>query len=184
MRSVQYYFSEAILDGGLEGEVAVELSGSVQPQRLMLVGYMAEIRGHFKIKRSRLPLLDREDVIAYSTVARRRAKRRTTVEYRGISGKHFVRAYLPESVVYIPLDPLSYVTLDRVLLDESPAMPPLAVGAPATIFGPTIVGMGVTWSSCSRIIKRALRNHGDVRVRVFACIFGVSLAEPAATCRD
>ncbi len=165
-----------------------------RPSKLIISATMNEIRGRFKLKRSRLPLLDRDNIInAYTRVYRcRRGKKvwfrrgRTTVEYGGgwVAGdrwgdqrerriKPFVRTYLPSSVVYIPTDAAEYIVLQQLSCDDGQQMP--GNGVSAAFFGPDVLGNGISLPTTTRHISMHLKNIGDVVVRVQATLFGYTL---------
>jgi hypothetical protein len=134
---------------------------------------MDEVRGHFKIKRSRLPLLSREYVIAYSSLSRIPSRRRTTIEYRENPTGNFVRSYLPSSVEYLHVDPLCYVTLLNIFCGEEGQLPSTS-GCFALFFGVGVSGNGLPLSTAEKSISLSFRNGGDVQVRVFATMFGLA----------
>ena len=175
MRSMQYGFTPTAIEPGDECKLKVDLRGWFRPSKLMMYGAMKEIRGHYKVKRSRLPLLNRDDVVAYSRVYRcRRGKKvwfrkgRTTVEYRG-ADRSFVRTYLPSSVVYEDTDPLSYIHLLDLICGSSPQM--AGAGVAAEWFGAgnqrsPRYGNGLSLPSTNASVTLLLKNVGDVQVRV------------------
>ncbi len=171
MRAYNYGFPVATLEPGETKPVEVKLDGPFRPNRLIMVGQMDEVRGHFKIKHSRLPLLDRENVIAYSNVTCYVKKRRTTVEYREGATGNFVRSYLPESVVYVHTDPLSYITLTQIYCDNERAMP-AASGASALFFRPEMFGVGPPLPTSEKRCTLVFENQGDIQVRVYASVMG------------
>jgi len=181
MRSYSYGFPEAVLDAEEERVVKVDLQGVFRPQKLMMHGRMDVIRGSFRVKRSRLPLLDREDVIlSYSKVYKcRRGKKvwfrkgRTTIAYNG--NKRFIRTYLPSSVEYRHIDPLDYVSLKQLFCGTEAAMPNFGDGALASMFGVDRVGNSLPLPTVSTSISLVLKNHGDIQVRVRASILGIGL---------
>jgi hypothetical protein len=197
MMSAQYGFPEVAIRPGESTTIKIDTNGDFRPQRLVMVGLMAEIRGHFKIKRATLsstvtsidtgrtpmwqskvkrvplPWLNREDVIAYSNVTRIKAKRRTTIVYQGFHD--VARSYLPESVVYRPVDPLHYIVLTSLASDKAPQ---LAGRVSARLFGPRSLGVGIPMQTARKEVSMSLVNTGDVRVQVVAQVFGYQ--RPAA----
>lgn len=178
MRHMQYGFPEAVLDSGAEHTIKVDVQNLFRPEKLIMVGHMAEIRGHFNIKRSRLPLLNRDDVVSYSRIYKCRRGRivwfrrgRTTVEYSG-PGKNFTRTYLPSSVEYIHTDPLEYIILRQMFCGTEAQMPAIG-GASALFFGVGVLGNGMRAASTESSVSLVLQNKGDIQVRVRAAIFGV-----------
>lgn len=161
------------LPPGEERTSKVSIRGVFRGERFQMFGHMDEVRGHFKIKRSRLPLLNRENVIAYSNVTRVKSKRRTTVEYREHAQGNFVRSYLPENVVYVHTDPLSYIQLKQLFVGKEPILPTDDSGVPAVVFGDGSLDNGVCLPSCSTVFSLHLENHGDITVQVYASVFGV-----------
>ncbi len=145
LRDTCYAFPETTLDAGKGSEVVVDLKNPFRASKLCMVGHMDEVRGHFKIRHSRLPLLNRENVIAYSNVTRIKAKRRTTVEYREHDKGNFVRSYLPENVRYVHTDPLSYINLLQLKVGAMPALPPSS-HLPAVAFGNGALGNGLPFA--------------------------------------
>lgn len=154
-------------------EVAADVQCPFRPQRLVLAGFMDVIRGVFWIKRSRLPRLNRDDVIAYSTRSRYPKRRRTVVEYHEAGVRKFVRKYQPASVVYLHTDPLSYVTVMKVDFDEVPALPSVEAGVAASVFRGAALGAGVYFPTSRTQIRLTFANRGDVPVRVAAVFHGV-----------
>jgi hypothetical protein len=170
-------FEEVALGPGQKREVRAQCTDAFRPQRLVLIGEIREIRGFFRIKRSRLPSLDRDQVIAYSNVTRAPSRRRTTVEYReGVTG-NFVRQYRPESVVYEHVDPLSYVGLTDILVGTAPQMPSLGEGVSAARFSTGCFGNGLPLSTVAdgMWVSLCFANRGDVEVRVNASLLGRGL---------
>lgn len=172
MRSMLVRFPEVVLPSGETRTVKALLHNAMRPQKLVLIGIMDEIRGHFWIKRSRLPRLNRESVIAYSNVTRVPSRRRTTIEHRDRADNSFVRSYLPSSVVYEHVDPLSYVSLTQLTCDKAPQMPANPGGVSATLFTSSTLGNGLALSRVRKRIELVFDNHGDIEVRVFSSIFG------------
>ncbi len=175
MRQVSYVFPAVDLIPGKTQETQIVPEGVLRVQRVAVAGFMDEIRGHYWIRRSRLPRLDRQFVTAHSTWSRVRARRRTIVEYRG-PDRSFTRTYLPSSVEYGHVDPLSYVALVNVFIGDrrEPQMPPRNNGCSATFFGMNCLGVGVPMSSGNRVML-LLRNDGDIQVHVHAFVFGVEV---------
>lgn len=177
-RSYLYAFPVMELQPGKTGVLEVNVEGRYQPRKLMFTGSMEAVRGHFRIKRTRRGLLDRESTWGATRIYRqRRGKRiwfrpgRTTLEFANGT----VRSYLPSSVDYLPVDPLEYV---RVLQVWSGKRPQLVPGAEvlATIFSgannyPYNDFMDVTDSTISLLLK----NTEDVPVKVRVVILGTSL---------
>lgn len=93
MRAYQYGFPPATLEPGETGTVKVDLRDPFRPEKLVMAAQMDEIRGHFKIKRSRLPLLDCDNVVeAHTSLMKRKNGRhfwsgKTTITYRGAWGR-------------------------------------------------------------------------------------------------
>jgi hypothetical protein len=185
MRSYSYGFPEAVLDAGKEEAVKVDLHGVFRPQKLVMFGSMDVIRGSFRIKRSRLPELDRDDVIASSTrVYRgRRGKKvwfrkgKTTIEFQGNDKvlRRFTRTYLPSSVEYLDLDPLSYIALKQLFCGTEAAMANFEGGISGQMFGADQLGNSLPLPTTSSSVTLLLKNHGDIQVRVRASIFGIGL---------
>lgn len=179
IRSASYGFPEAAIDPGEEHSAKIDVRGVFRAQKLLMVGMMDEVRGSFWIKRSRLPRLDRNNIVtAYTKIIRRRrrreiyfAKGRTIVRYEDAE-RSFERKYLWSSVVYEPVDPLSYIRLRNVFIGSERQMPD-GGGAPAEMFGVNVLGNGLPFSSTSAAITLLLKNEGDIRVRVRAAVFGV-----------
>lgn len=179
MRHMVYAAPEAVLEPEEERAVRVDLGGRLfRPEKLMMIGSMDEIRGRYRIKRSRLPLLDRKNVVAYSTIKRRASRRsrsvpgRTIVEYSGVRGdESFTRSYLPSSVEYIHTDPLEYVVLRQMWCGERTQMPAVG-GASALFFGSAVLG-SLYADSTEASVSLLLKNIGDIQVRVRASIFGL-----------
>ncbi len=179
MRFVQSQcdFPIAVIGPGEDAEMSVPLTSPFRPQRLYMQGDMAEVRGFFKLKHTRLPLLNRENVIAYSTITRYPKDRRTTVEYREGSTGNFVRSYLPKNVVYKHVDPLSYITLVDLSFDKRSAFPTpgggsFGGGVSAEYFGPSSHGNGLPLPTGNVSINIKLKHTGDIPVKVCATMFG------------
>jgi len=178
-RSMIYGFPEAVLDAGEERTVSIELKEPFRPEKLVLIGRMNEIRGHFKVKRSRLPLLNRDDVVAYSRVYKcRRGKKiwfrkgKTTVEFLGTNEhKSFVRKYLSSSVVYNDVDPLDYIILRNMFCDKEVAMASTD-GIPAQCFSSESYGNALSLPTSEVSLSLRLKNEGDIRVSVYASFTG------------
>lgn len=180
-RSMIYGFPEAVLAPGEERSVRIDCGKWFRPEKLAVHGRMDVVRGHYRVKRSRLPPLNRDDVVSYTRIYRcRRGRRiwfrrgRTTIEYRG-ADKSFVRTYLPESVEYVHVDPLSYVQLLNVYCGTDAAMPHTAEGVSALFFGFDRIGNGMCLPrlSSSPAVSLKFKNVGDVEVGVSASIMGV-----------
>lgn len=176
-RMWSYSFPEAVLEPGETRSVQVDVRGLFRAEKLVMVGRMDEVRGFYKIKYSRLPLLDWNDVVAYSKIQWRASARsksipgRTTIEYRG-RDRSFARTYLPSSVVYVPVDPLSYVRLLQVFVGKEASMPAFG-GVGARFFGADMFGNCILLSPTDSSIVLQLKNDGDIQVRVQAGIMGV-----------
>ena len=171
-------FNPVVLKPGQERLLRARPLTPFKPQRLVMYAEMSEIRGYFRIKRSRLPRLNRENVIAYSNVTRAKSKRRTTVEYREGEAGNFVRQYRPESVVYEHVDALSYLRLINLWVGKSHAMPKTPTGIAAEFFGTGQLGVGTPFPTSERYsaIKLRIRNTGDIKVRLNASLFGYGMA--------
>ena len=183
MRTYQYGFPPAVLEPGTEATISVELGGKLfRAQKLVMAGQMDVIRGCFKIKYSRLPLLDRDEVTFAATRIRRWSNGKTavykpvktTVTYRG-KNKSFTREYLPSNVIYIPTDPLEYITLLQFSCGKECQMPETEDGASALFFTADVLGNGLLCSSTDASLTMQLKNVGDVQVRVHALVFGYGL---------
>lgn len=178
MRYVQYGFPDLDLAPGATELVKVDLKGLFRLEKLAMYGTMREIRGHYWIKRSRLPRLDREEVArTYSTIRKyRRGKTirflpgRTTVEYQGKPA--FVRTYLPSSVVYEPVDPLSYIRLLNVFCNREPQMARIGDGVSALFYASGMLG-NVLLDVANVSVSLLLKNAGDVRVHLRSAVIGV-----------
>lgn len=184
-RYVQYGFPSAPIEPGEQCAVKVEPKNVFRGQKLVMVGYMVEIRGHFKLKYSRLPLLNRENVIAYSNVTRIKAKRRTTVEYRDDIKNSFVRSYLPSSVEYKHVDPLSYIDLLNIFIGNEHQIPASGGGIVAQCFGAEVFGNALPLRTANEgmTVTLSLKNHGDIRVEVMAAILGIERVQEEMTAR-
>lgn len=172
---MQYGFPPTLLDPGQEQSVEISCE-LFRAQKLVMTGWMDDVRGRFKIRYSRLPFLDRESVIAYSNVTKNKTRRRTTVEYRDTAANSFVRSYLPSSVVYVPTDPLSYITLDQINIGKIRAMSATTCGVPAAFFGSDVLGNALLLPTAREKMRFMLKNRGDIQVCVYATVFGVSCA--------
>lgn len=167
-------FPDAALAPGERRTLKVDVDKPFRGERLIMVGKMDEIRGHFKIRHTRLPLLNRENVIAYSNVTKVKPKRRTTVEYREGTTGNFVRTYLPETVVYVHTDPLSYIRLENVRCGHVPQMPSFGGGGVAAqVFGAGVIGNGFAMPTTYTTVEVVLYNEGDIEVKVFSSIAGM-----------
>jgi hypothetical protein len=175
-------FELVSLDPGERKQIEAVPLCAFRAQKLVMVGYMDVIRGQFKIRHSRLPLLDRDDVTAYSTpvygrqrwsAKKREALRKTVVQFTHPTKGTVTRTYRASNVVYIHTDPLSYVRLEDLSVDSAPTMPNGSVVG-AQFFGAQVLGNGLRMPTSQKCVKITLSNHGDVQVRVFATIFGVS----------
>lgn len=176
MRTAVFNFPEAHIAPNSVAHIKVDVDKPFRAERLIMSATMAEIRGHFKIRHTRLPLLNRENVIAYSNVTRVKSKRRTTVEYREHATGNFVRSYLPENVVYVPTDPLSYIYVEQVHCGHVPVMPSVGGGVTAQFFGAGVLGNGFRLPVTDMTIRVVLRNESDILVHVWSSIAGTLLA--------
>lgn len=185
MSYLSYGFPLATLDPGCEQEISVPITDVFRPQKLMMVGQMDKIRGSFWVKRSRLPRLDRDDVCAYSTVHRQPWRQRTVIAFtQSSTGRRVARTYLPESVVYNHVDPLHYITLDQMKVDEERVLAAVGgSGIPAEVFGEAALGSGIPLPTSRGRIMISLRNRGDIQVRVHAAMIGYGMAPPQAEAR-
>lgn len=180
-RHWMYGFPEAVLEPGEEQTVKVDVDGVFRVEKLSIATFMKEIRGHFRIKRSRLPLLNRDDVVGYSRIHKwsngktfKYRPGKTVIEYTGAAtGKRFTREYLPSSVLYIHTDASEYVTLLQMWCDKEPMMPMCGDGASALFFGAGVIGNGVHMPATDTFIALRLKNRGDVQVHVHAAVFGI-----------
>lgn len=179
---MQYAFPEAALEPGEERKLSVDVTSIFRGQKITMIGFMKPIRGHFKIKRTLLPNLDRDDVVAYTRVYKyRRGEKiwfrpgKTVVEFSGFHNG--VRAYLPTSVMYIHTDPLEYIRLRNVHIGALPQMPSFGEGCSALFFGSGVLGNGLCMDTAEDMsVSLLLKNEGDVQVRVRAMILGTGLA--------
>lgn len=82
-QQIQYGFPELVLGPGQSDAIKMDVRNPFRPEKIMMVGFMDAIRGNFKIKRSNLPLLNRDHVVcAYSRVYKRnKYLNHTVVEY-------------------------------------------------------------------------------------------------------
>lgn len=179
VRHVQYGFPVAVVEPGGTAEVKVELTGALRATRLLLLGKMAPIRGHYKLKYSRLPLLDRDNVESFTRVRRwsngkvtKFLPGKTVIAYKNEIGG-FVREYLPSSVVYKDVDPLEYIVLTQMFCGREPAMPPTGEDASALFFGSSRFDSGSCFPTAELSMTLCFRNDGDVQVRVFASVMGM-----------
>lgn len=171
----EYEFPKVVLDPGCGRTVSVAVGVHFRMERLYVVGSMAEIRGAFWIKRSRLPRLDRGEVFAYSTYCKTPGRRRTVVERLDEKRRTvFVRSYLPKSVSYLHIDPLSYVSLTEMSIDAVPAVLPRAELS-AAAFGPDVLGASLSFRRAQARITMRLESRCDIRVLVSATAFGCDL---------
>jgi hypothetical protein len=164
-----YGFPDVTLDPGQSVTVHVVTKSYFRIDRLFMHGFMDDVRGTFKIKHTRLPLLNRENVIAYSNVTRHKGKRRTTVEYREFPTGNFVRRYRPENVVYKHTDPMSYVMLGDVSVGHVPKNPPAGGGVLAEVFG---TGLRFPTAEKEMKVYLTLTSCCDIQVNVSASVFG------------
>ena len=172
MRQYTHYgFPEIVLEPGEEREASVQIKKVFKAEKFFMSGFMEPIRGNFWVKRSRLPRLNRDCVTAYSKVSKYPKRRRTIVEYHS-EEKNFTRTYLPSSVVYNHVDPLSYITMHKLQCDEEQALA-TSSGISTLYFGKDQLGNGLPLPTSQVSINMALKNSGDVQVRVFAAVHGV-----------
>lgn len=183
---MQYGFPPTVFEPGQETTLKVDVKDMFRCEKLIMHATMREIRGHFKLKRSRIPPLDREDIVCAYTKIRmwRRGRRikyyptKTVVEYRGTDERYdkpFTREYLPTSVVYIPVDAAQYMVLENVYCGAEAQMPSFeGSGINALFFGPASLANGVLFSSTDVSISLKLKNIGDVQVKFFAAALGRS----------
>lgn len=175
-KAVQYSCSltPVTLEPGQERVITAEVKCPFRAERIMMVGEMDEVRGHFLVRRSRLPPLNRENVIAYSNVTLVPARRRTTVEYRCDRTGNFIRHYQPSSVQYVHVEPLSYVMLRQLWTDREPAMSWVGEGVSADYFGIAAFGNGLPLPTTQGTIALSLMNKGDIPVTVWSAVFGTA----------
>ena len=174
---MNYGFPDVTLAPGESQMVKIDIKGVFRAEKLFMAGFMNEIRGHFKLKYSRLPLLNRENVIAYSNVTRVNSKRRTTVEYREGAKGNFVRSYLPSSVEYIHVEPLSYISLKNIFVGNRNQMP-TGNDLPAQVFAPESLGNGLLLETSHHGMGLALsleNKWGDIPVKVYATMYGTGM---------
>jgi len=179
VRTAQYAFPPAVLEPGEEKTVTVDLTGAFRASKLLLMAWWAVIRGRYRIKRSRLPLLNRDNVIAYSEIKRRASKRarsvpgRTWVEFYSDDGRLvFRRSYLPSSVLYIPTEAAECVYLRNILLGQEKQMPD-AGGVLAEFFGPNVIGNGLYMPTVEKVpVSLVFKNVSDVQIHVYASMLG------------
>lgn len=184
LRHVMYGFPETEIPPGEGCTSEIVVKDLFRAERLLMVGQMDEIRGTFWIKRSRLPLLDRRNVVvAYSKVVPRRygkkkqigfAKGKTVVEYADATLR-FKREYQPSSVVYSPTDPLSYIRLRNLYIGKMRQVG-VDCGLPAVMFGANVGSRGMylpmDTAAPNGVITIVLHNDGDIPVRVLGSIAG------------
>jgi len=178
-RHVQYGFPEAVMEPDQEVSVKVDLHGPFRAERLFTYATWNVIRGSFKLKRSRLPLINREEVeYAATRVYRgRRGNKRwfrpgkTTVRVRATNEhKAFEREYLPSSVIYIPTEPLHFVILRQLFMGTAAQ---LANGVSAGFFAAGVAfGNYLSLPTESVSIVLVLKNVGDVQIKVRAMMLG------------
>jgi hypothetical protein len=164
MRSMVYIFPEVVLEPDEERKISIEPRGWFSARRLFIGAFMREIRGHFKIKRSRLPLLNLDDVITFSEYGR------TMIVWLGDEARDgFVREYLPSSVVFIRKRAEDYIMLRNVIVGTRPQM---FCESSAVLFG-NDGGISSNWDTTSNgTLSLVLHNIGDVQVRVHAAVSG------------
>ena len=181
---IQVTFPEAVLDPGRTVWVSVDLDGKpVRLQKLIMIAEWDAIRGLYRIKRSKLPLLDAADTLAYTRLRRwsngekfgYRADK-TVVAYAG-QGRHFVREYLPASVVYVPVDPARHVMLTQLLCGQTSALNAMCSGIPVSCFAPAVLDNGIYAPTTNQSLSLCLKNFADVQIRVRVLGFGVGLAQ-------
>lgn len=171
------------LEPGDEKTIQSDVKGVFRPEKVIMCGFMKPIRGNFKIKRSRLPLLNRDDVEGSSRIYKCRRgskvwfrKGKTTISYNG-DGKKFTRSYLPSSVEYRPVDALSYICLKQLYCGKDPAFVESEDGIPSEMFGSNRYGNSFPMPTTSSCVSMLLKNVGDVQVRVSASILGTEYCE-------
>lgn len=180
IQPISYSFPLLTLEPGTEQKSTVTLNGPFRPEKLFMGGQMGVIRGHFKIKRSRLPLLDRDDVFAYSLARKTPERRRVVVAFtHPKTGIRVERSYLPSNVVYLHTDPLSYIDLLQLKLGATSTMSS-EIGVAATLFGAESFGIGFRMPTDDTSMEITLRNHGDVPIKVFAQVIGVDFSRRTA----
>jgi len=182
-RRVQYGFPEAVMEPDQEVSVKVDLNGPFRAERLFTYAMWNVIRGSFKLKRSRLPLINREEVeYAATRVYRgRRGNKRwfrpgkTTVRVCATNEhKAFEREYLPSSVIYIPTEPLHFIVLRQLFVGTAAQLANVvsagffAVGG----FGNQRFGNQLSLPTESVSIVLVLKNIGDVQIKVRAMMLG------------
>jgi hypothetical protein len=178
-KSVMYGFPVAVIDPGQDCPVTIDVASGFRGRKLLLNGQWDVVRGYYKIKRSRLPLLDRERVNAFTEVSRGRrgTKRwfkrgRTTVMFLGDGEtRWFVRSYLPENVIYVPSEPLHLIMLKQIFLGTDAQM---AMAASGAFFGAEMLGNGLLMPTTTNAQKMSLllSNIGDVQIKVYASVMG------------
>lgn len=174
--SMMYSFEKMALEPGEERSATVDVKNVFRASKLHMFGEMDEIRGHYWIKRSHLPHLNRDDVVAYTRVYRTRRGFRpgkTVVEFSGFDGG--AREYLASSVEYIHTDPLEYVQLRQLFIGKEPTLP--SFGIPAQAFGTGSLGNCLPLPTTDMSATILLKNVGDIQVRVHAALMGVGLAQ-------
>lgn len=195
LRSLMYAFPRATLGPGVEETYKVQVKGLFRAEKLVMAGTMDEIRGYYRIRHTRMPWLNRDDVIASTRVYRcRRGKKvwfrkgRTMIEFAG-SGrdeyqynevKNFKRTYLPSSVVFRDVDPLEYIRLLQLQCGKEEVMPSSGEGAIGSFFGASSLGNGFPAPATDAIVSIRLKNTGDIQVRVAATILGRGYSDEAA----
>ena len=171
-----YSFPKLSIEPGEVCESEISVDKPFKANKLVMSGFMNEIRGNFKIKHTKRPLLDRNFVTAYSRISRYKSKQRTYVKFDdGVSS--FEKSYLPKNVVYLRTDALDYIQLDQLYFGDentSPAMPFSWDGVPANYFGDERLGVGMSFPTTETKVKIFLRNIGNIRVDVYAMLMGMS----------
>lgn len=183
MREVSYSFPEATLNPGAEVCVSVHLDGKpFRLQKLVMTGDWDVIRGFYRIKHSRLPPLDAADATAHAQIHRwdngRQAGYRpskVTIAYAG-RGRHFVRKYLPTSVVYVPVNPVDHVVLTQTLCGQENSLPASSSGIRASWFDSAVLGNSICAPVTRSALSLWLKNFADVQIRMRVAAFGVELA--------
>lgn len=176
-RQVFFGFPGGIIEPGKTEKFRVTVGGVFRANKLILCAIMDVIRGHFRLKR--LPKnrqwLNRDNVIAYSTLSRSPKKRRTIIEYREHAIGNFVRSYLPSSVQYKHVDALRYLRLNNIFVDTHPqtganALPALLFSAEARY---NDVRMETAPDGTS--IAIVIENQGDIPIQVSGGFLGVAI---------
>ena len=178
MRSFVYSFPEVTLKPGEIGNSQIELKGPFRANKLVFSASMKEIRGQYRIKYSRLPLLDREVVASSESRILKWSNGKVTKYRRGkttvrffLGDRYIVRDYRPENVLYIPTEPLEYIQLRNVFCGVENGL------APGPGISPALLNAG--WAphlpTATHTMTVALENVGDVVIRVRASVLGYAL---------